>query len=77
MKYIREHENFKRGYYTGIFLACGQSQVRSSVMIRTLVSHNRKDYIYGVGGGIIWESNEQEELREIKLKASFLGEFEA
>ncbi len=72
MQIINELEHGPRGIYTGaIGFISPQRSSTFNVAIRTLVV--RGDAItMGVGGGIVADSDPQEEYRECLLKASFL-----
>ncbi|HXB63162.1 MAG TPA: aminodeoxychorismate synthase component I [Acidobacteriaceae bacterium] len=72
MQIIRELEKQPRGVYTGaIGFISPNSTARFNVAIRTLVL---KDGLarMGVGGGIVAESDPEDEHRECLLKAAFL-----
>jgi para-aminobenzoate synthetase/4-amino-4-deoxychorismate lyase len=69
---IRSLESLPRGFYTG---ALGYSKPGGdlvlNVAIRTLVGSEGK-LRYGVGCGIVWDSNPDEEFQELKWKTKFL-----
>ena len=72
MSLIHELESNKRNVYTGsigIFFPDGRSKF--NVAIRTLVKRENK-YEMGVGSGIVYDSNPEDEWRECFQKASFL-----
>jgi len=73
MQIIRELEQDPRGIYTGAigFISPRRSSV-FNVAIRTLVV-STEAVTMGVGGGIVADSDPQEEHRECLLKASFLA----
>ncbi len=72
MQIIRELENSPRGIYTGaIGFLWPKGSATFNVAIRTLAMQKGAACM-GVGGGIIADSNAQEEYRECLLKASFL-----
>jgi para-aminobenzoate synthetase/4-amino-4-deoxychorismate lyase len=76
MKLIRELENEPRGFYTG---AIGRIEparrARFAVAIRTAVVDSVAGEVeYGVGGGIVWDSNAGDEYRECVTKARILSE---
>jgi para-aminobenzoate synthetase/4-amino-4-deoxychorismate lyase len=76
MEIIAELETEPRGIYTGcIGFISPRRQVQFNVAIRT-VSIDKANGIaeYGVGGGIVWDSNRAEEYRECQLKAHILTE---
>ena len=65
IKLIDEIENYKRGFYTGIFGIYDGKTLDSSVMIRFIEQNSNGDLIYKSGGGITCDSslyNEYEEL---------------
>ena len=72
MQIIRELEQMPRGVYTGAigFISPTGSAV-FNVAIRTVVMKDGNARM-GVGGGIVADSDAQEEYRECLLKASFL-----
>lgn len=75
MAIIAELEETPRGVYTGAigFLSPGR-QARFSVAIRTAqVDKRTNDAVYGVGGGIVWDSEAGEEYRECLSKARILS----
>jgi para-aminobenzoate synthetase/4-amino-4-deoxychorismate lyase len=64
-----------RGVYTGAigFVAPG-GDARFSVAIRTaVVDHETRRIQFGVGSGIVWDSNPADEYEECLLKGSILG----
>jgi para-aminobenzoate synthetase/4-amino-4-deoxychorismate lyase len=74
MEIIRELEAERRGVYTGCvgYLAPGR-RARFNVAIRTVVIDKTKGLAeYGVGGGIVWDSQAAEEYRECETKAMVL-----
>ncbi len=74
MAIIKELEHQPRGVYTGaIGLMCPNGDAVFSVPIRTLVVDVRDGAaMFGVGGGITWESTTDGEYEECRLKAKFL-----
>ncbi len=71
MEIIAQLETEPRGVYTGtvgLFLPGGD--FTSNLAIRTLV-HERGRFRLGVGAGIVWDSDPEEEYRETLTKASF------
>ena len=75
MDIIRVLEDTPREIYTGAigFIGPGR-QAQFSVAIRTaLVSKKTKEAVYGVGGGIVWDSEPEEEYRECLTKAKILS----
>jgi para-aminobenzoate synthetase/4-amino-4-deoxychorismate lyase len=67
-----EHE--PRGIYTGcIGLMTPEGDAQFSVAIRTaFVDKDKKEISYGIGAGIVWDSNAEQEYEECKLKARVL-----
>lgn len=72
MEIIEELEGIKRNIYTG---SIGYFDLRGNsdfnIVIRTILKKEDKAY-FGVGGGITWESNEEEEYEETLQKAKAL-----
>lgn len=75
MAIIEELERFPRGIYTGaVGLISPGGDAVFNVPIRTLVSDAMTgEAVFGVGGGITWDSTSEGEYDETLLKASFLG----
>lgn len=75
MEIIRELETESRGVYTGaIGLVKPGRQARFSVAIRTLtIDKHDNSANYGVGGGIVWDSDPGEEWQESLTKGKILG----
>ena len=78
MRAIRQLEKFPRGPYCG---ACGfafENRARFSVAIRTaVVCKQSGDMTYGVGGGIVADSDPDEEWRETEVKALLFSKIPA
>lgn len=85
MRIIRELENSPRRIYTGAlgYIAPGFGRERSveqrraqfNVAIRTFLLEKRSGQVeYGLGGGIVWDSEPRDELREAYAKAKILTE---
>lgn len=80
MKLIQSLEPTPRGIYTGtIGYITPDSEMVFSVAIRTIELSgklsgklSRKEGTYGSGGGIVWDSDPQDEYRECQLKAKIL-----
>ncbi len=74
MQLIAELEESPRRAYSGsIGLIEPGHQARFNVAIRTaLVNRHNANACYGCGGGIVWDSNADEELHEITLKSKVL-----
>jgi len=74
MEIIEQLEVSPRGVYTGAVgvVRPGRS-MRFNVGIRTLtIDPNRKVAEYGIGGGIVWDSEPTEEWQEARIKARVL-----
>jgi len=70
----RELETKPRGIYTGCigFIAPGR-QAQFNVAIRTVAIDTARGMAeYGVGGGIVWDSQAGDEYQECQLKARIL-----
>src|SRR5262249_52123206 len=76
MKMIRSLECFPRGVYTGaIGLVRPGGDSMFSVAIRTLIlDHETGRAVFGVGGGITYDSSPDDEYAECLTKARFLTE---
>ena len=76
MEIIRELEPRPRGVYTGAIGLIGpQRQARFSVAIRTaLIDRAQGQASYGVGSGLVWDSDAGDEYAECLLKARVLTE---
>ncbi|TKX30965.1 bifunctional chorismate-binding protein/class IV aminotransferase [Campylobacter estrildidarum] len=70
IKLIENLEKRKRGIYCGSIGLIHKNKSKFSVAIRTL--EKRENYQYSVGGGLVWDSNLNDEFDELKLKAKFL-----
>ncbi|MFO7937089.1 MAG: aminodeoxychorismate synthase component I [Kiritimatiellia bacterium] len=75
MQIIDELETTPRGVYCGaIGYMAPNRTARFSVAIRTAeIDHKSGDAVYGVGGGIVWDSQAESEWNECALKAEILG----
>jgi len=75
MAIINELESTPRDIYTGAIGYFGPGrQARFNVAIRTaLVDKTTNDAVYGVGGGIVWDSEPVDEYRECLSKARILS----
>lgn len=75
MEIIGELEDTPREIYTGAIGYIGPGrQAQFSVAIRTaLIDKKTNEAVYGVGGGIIWDSDPGEEYRECLAKAKILS----
>ena len=73
MKIIDEIENYSRGIYTGsIGLITPNDDMIFNIAIRTLTLLNNKA-IYPVGGGIVWDSDPEDERNEALNKSEILN----
>lgn len=71
MEIIRELENEPRGMYTGaICLFMPGGDFTCNIAIRTLV-HNSGSFELGIGSGIVWDSDPEDEYQETLLKSQF------
>ncbi len=76
MEIINELEPHPRGIYTGSigFIAPGR-KAQFNVAIRTVViDRETNEATYGVGGGIVWDSEAGDEYEECRVKALVLTE---
>lgn len=74
MQLIGEAEQEPRGIYTGaIGFISPECEAAFNVAIRTLVVQARRGE-FGVGSGIVWDSNARAEFEECALKARFFTE---
>lgn len=67
LRIIRESENYKRGYYTGIFGYFDGENLDSAVMIR-FIERVGEDLVFKSGGGITSLSDFQKEYEELIQK---------
>ena len=73
MQLIRELECGPRGVYTGAIGLVGPQQAQFNVAIRTVVvDRERETAVYGVGSGIVWDSDPVAEYEECRLKTEVL-----
>lgn len=73
MEIIRELEDVPRGAYTGsIGMIAPSHDLRFNVAIRTATLYPDGEGVYGVGGGIVADSEPVAEYEECKLKARVL-----
>jgi para-aminobenzoate synthetase/4-amino-4-deoxychorismate lyase len=75
MEIIKTLEKDPRGLYTGaVGYLAPSGKVSFNVAIRTVVVDTEKGSAeYGVGGGIVWDSNAREEYEECQAKAAVLA----
>ncbi len=71
MQTIARLETTPRGAYCGSLGIIEGDRARFSILIRT-AQRNESGWVYGVGGGIVWQSNAALELHEIHLKLGAL-----
>ena len=72
MEIINEIENEPRGIYTGAIGIIGKDQLKFNVPIRTIsISKSGKGEI-GLGSGVVWDSDPEEEYKETLLKSDFI-----
>ncbi len=72
MEIIAELENAPRGVYTGAFgFISPEKEMTFNVAIRTLFLREGKGE-FGIGSGIVWDSDPEKEFEECLLKAKFL-----
>lgn len=73
MQIIHELEIEKRGIYTGAIGVFGKKFSTFNVAIRTItIDRESGEGDMGLGGGIVWDSNPDDEYNEIILKSEFL-----
>ncbi len=74
MEIINSIETEPRGLYTGaIGYILPNNDMCFNVAIRTLVIQNRHGEL-GLGGGVVYDSNAEDEYAELKLKGTFFSE---
>ena len=75
MKIIDQLEDYNRGIYTGsIGFINDVGDMHFNMAIRTLSVYN-KIAQYGVGGGIVWRSDDKDEWDEAQLKSEILQDY--
>jgi para-aminobenzoate synthetase/4-amino-4-deoxychorismate lyase len=72
MEIIREIEKENRSIYTGSIGLIRKKKITFNVAIRTLMIDKTGKGEIGLGSGIVWDSSEEDEYEEIKLKGKFL-----
>lgn len=73
MEIINELETGRRGLYTGAIGIITKKKTVFNVAIRTLtIDKSTLKGEYGIGSGIVWDSNPESELEETLLKSSFI-----
>ena len=72
MKIIDQLEIHNRNIYTGSAgYICNNGDMYFNICIRTLLKLHQ-DYEYGIGGGIVWDSNTKDEWHEADQKSKIL-----
>jgi anthranilate/para-aminobenzoate synthase component I len=75
MQIIDRLENYNRGLYTGnIGYIDNNNNMHFNIAIRTMIVNQNKAQ-YCVGGGIVWDSDYNNEWKEAELKAAILNQF--
>jgi len=76
MKIIKNLESSSRGIYTGaIGFLTPDKKAQFNVAIRTVsIDKKHNKAVYGVGGGIVWDSTDKDEFEECRIKTKFLTE---
>jgi len=75
MEIIHELEKEKRGIYTGLIGIFNKQRSIANVAIRTIVIDNQSNSgELGIGSGIVWDSQPENEYEEVLLKSKFLTE---
>ncbi len=64
LEIIRQAEQYKRGYYTGVFGYFDGQNLDSAVMIR-FIEKKKQEYFFKSGGGITYQSKAKEEYQEL------------
>ncbi len=75
MEIIHELEKERRGIYTGLIGIFKKRRSIANVAIRTIEIDNRTNTgELGIGSGIVWDSQPENEFEEVLLKSKFLTE---
>ncbi|MFI5236921.1 MAG: aminodeoxychorismate synthase component I [Ignavibacteriales bacterium] len=75
MEIIDEIENEKREIYTGSIGLLTPNEIKMNVAIRTItINKNIAEGVIGLGSGIVWDSDPENEYEEVLLKSRFLTE---
>jgi para-aminobenzoate synthetase/4-amino-4-deoxychorismate lyase len=76
MKIIAKLESTPRRIYTGSigYIAPGRKAIFNVAIRTALIDRKQQKAEYGVGGGIVWDSNSPDEYAEALLKARVLAE---
>ncbi len=72
MELIRELELTPRRFYCGALGLETANRSRVALLIRTATKLGDREWEYGVGGGITWDSDPAKELAEVRLKLGAL-----
>lgn len=73
MEIIKAIEKEKRGIYTGSIGLITPEKIKMNVAIRTIsINKDNGNGVLGLGSGIVWDSNPQDEYEEVLLKSKFL-----
>ncbi len=72
MEMIRHLESGNRGFYCGALGIQENSRSVYSLLIRTASRRQSEGWVYGVGGGIVFDSSASQEWEEIELKLGAL-----
>lgn len=72
MEMIARLETSPRGFYCGALGYAREGRATVSLLIRT-ASRAGREWVYGAGGGIVYDSNSADELDEIRVKLGALG----
>lgn len=70
---IEQLEPSPRGAYCGTLGLEFDGSSRFALLIRTAQRSGEREWVYGVGGGITWDSVAELELEEIRVKMGALG----
>ncbi len=75
MGIINEIEKDERGIYTGSIGLITPDEIKMNVAIRTMtIDKNTGEGVIGLGSGIVWDSEPNNEYEEVLLKSKFLTE---
>lgn len=75
MEIIHELEKEGRGIYTGLIGVFNKQRSVANVAIRTIeIDNQSKTGELGIGSGIVWDSQPENEYEEVLLKSKFLTE---
>jgi len=75
MEIINEIEKRERGIYTGSIGLVAPDDIKMNVSIRTISIDKKSEIgVMGLGSGIVWDSDPNDEYEEVILKSKFLTE---